>query len=158
MKRMMFYLSLLLLLALISAIVTIVLQGHKQPHLYTYQDSSSALPEQIKAGGYFLIRWRSYPDASRAPLAPQSAMITLTTMLIKETDFTHELCGAYRKPIILDVVRTTNRLSNDVTHNWYLRTLQIPIHQQAGVYELVRQVSQGSVSSCVGNRLVIISS
>ncbi|MBO0796368.1 MAG: hypothetical protein J2P36_36215 [Ktedonobacteraceae bacterium] len=144
---------LLVLLVLITAIALIV-QNYKWQsyHLYTYGDYSSSIPSQLSPGGTITITWRSFPDSSATPVEG-STPIMLTTMLVSVTAFEQEVCGAYRSPIVLNVLQT-----NDETSAWYTRQVQIPLHQRAGIYELVRQVKKGPVSYCWGSRLVLLPS
>lgn len=116
---------------------------------YTYGDNSSFLLSQLSQGGTITIIWRAFPDTS-SPSAHRPTAITLRVLLVHEIDFQHGVCGAYPKPIILDVLKTSN------VSSWpYSRTIQLPLQIRPGRYELVRQAQEARISFCVSSPLLI---
>jgi len=145
-------LFLLCALALIvSVLVTALVLRNDEPQQqrYSYEEVSSWPPAHLAPGEKVPIIWQASPlRATTGQDGPSS--ITLMVLLMSEGEFEKGVCGAYQGAIRLDKI-----LADETSGQDYHHVIQIPNHQRTGVYELVRQITKGQVSSCLAKRLVI---
>ncbi|WP_220211338.1 hypothetical protein [Reticulibacter mediterranei] len=148
-RKHLFLLSMLLLIVAIL-VMAFVLRSIElsQVQYYSYEDVTSWPPAHLAPGEKVPIIWQPSPD--NTPPNMRSATITLTMLLVSDTNFKISACGAYPGAIILDT------LQGDATSGrTYQRSVEIPAHLRAGTYELVRQITKRGIPGCLAKRIVI---
>lgn len=128
-----------------------LVNGHP-PH-YDYEGYSGNLPSHLKPGDTLNIAWRSYAhtqeDAKGDP-----APVSLRILLVEESRWKQEICGAYQMPILLDRIDT-----DDQSGFPYLaapsKKVHIPPTITPGQYQFVQEMKTGTQASCASNPLVV---